>query len=138
MTSEEVCSVVEQYGTADSAELAGNLGIKVISRPLDELYGYFLSAHGQKIIVINNTLPEHLQRFILAHKIGHALLHPEKSVLLLKKSLLSEQTFESEADKFAIHILMPDRIIADAPNRTIEEWSNIYGLPKEIISLRFE
>ena len=130
--------LVSKYGASEPFQLADKLGVSVFFRPLAGIGGYYmLLKNGVKLVVIDSELPRHLQRFVMAHEIGHALLHPEKYALMLRSSLYATDRHEVEADRFAIELLLTDSMVIDNPGRTIDDWAAILGLPREIVELKF-
>ena len=130
--------LVAKYGTCEPFELAEKMDINIYFRPLVDVGGYYMKLKNNiKLIVINNTMPHYQQKFVMAHEIGHALLHPEKYALMLRNSLYVTNRLEVEADKFAIELLLSDSMVYDNPDRTIDDWASIFGLPREIIELKF-
>ena len=127
-----------KYGTLDPFELAEKMDINVFFRPLAGIGGYYmLLKNGVKLVVIDSFLPRHLQKFVMAHEIGHALLHPEKYALMLTTSLYATDRQEVEADRFAVELLLSDSMVAENPDRTVDDWACILGLPREVIELKF-
>lgn len=127
-----------EYGTSEPFELAERMGINVFRRPLADIGGYYaLLRNGMKIAVIDSTLPRHLQRFVLAHEIGHAVLHPEQNAMMLKSLLWATDRQEIEADRFAVNLLLSDSMVYDNPDRTVDDWASILGLPRKVVELKF-
>ena len=126
------------YGTLEPFELAEKMDINVFLRPLADIGGYYtLLKNGTKVVVIDSGLPRHLQKFVLSHEIGHSLLHPEQNALMMKSLLWATDRHEVEADKFAVHLLLSNSMVVDNPDRTVDDWAVILGLPREVIELRF-
>lgn len=133
-----VDELVSKYGTSEPFQLADKMDINVFFRPLADIGGYYmLLKNGVKLVVIDSELPRHLQRFVMAHEIGHALLHPEKYALMLRSSLYATDRHEVEADRFAVELLLSDSMVIDNPDRTIDDWAAILGLPREVVELKF-
>ncbi len=70
-------------------------------------------------IVVANKLPLEVQRFTLAHEIGHYFLHPELIYhrdLPIVEAVHEDRSLppeEREANFFAAELLMPRRLVAD-------------------------
>lgn len=81
----------------------------------NEIKGFFQrTPNGFKIIHLNSTLDTKESKYILAHELGHAILHTHLSIgLFLENNLLIKNKYENEADKFAAEILIDDHIIRD-------------------------
>lgn len=131
---EKLDSFVQQYGTTDPFELVEKMGINLLYHPLgEELNGYYFRNGTYRYIVLNTQTPRHIQRFTLGHEIAHDVLHTNTTALFL--SIKNRQ--ETEADKFAIHLLLPEERLVRHPERSVDDWAVVLGLPREIVELRF-
>ena len=138
MIATQASKVIDEYQSNDPFIIAEKMNINVFTRPLVDIGGYYMVLKNNvKIAVIDSGLSRHLQRFVLAHEIGHSLLHPEKGAFMLKTSLFATDRQEVEADKFAIELLLPDSMVNDNIDYTVDNWAAVLGLPREIIELRW-
>lgn len=113
-----VKNLVTKHRTRDPKIIANNLNIQVRYLPYKTTKGYFIKINGNKFIIINSTLDEPIQQIVLAHELGHALLHSNKTNFLkYEKGLLLVQDddlfnsnciYENQANKFAAELLMHD------------------------------
>lgn len=133
-----VKKIIEETGTNDPYVIAECLGVIVRTDPLGKVQGYYIRAYGMDAVVINSELSEPLKRFILAHEIGHIILHPYSTVFAMRHTLLVTDKQELEADRFAINLLLTDEMLQTNPHYTIDQWASVLGLPREIVELRFE
>lgn len=125
------------YKTNDPFEIARSKNILVIFEDLGSLNGYYKKAYRQKQIHINCNLPEHLQRFVCAHELGHALLHPNSNTPFLKgNTFFVISKMEQEANTFAVELLIPDDELEGYMECTIEQISRVYGYHQKLIELR--
>ena len=66
-----------------------------------------------------------MQRYTLAHELGHVILHPHLDRLHRdlphEKSLLDQNPVEREANRFAAYFLMPELLVR-------EEFEKLFGL----------
>lgn len=58
--------------------LIKDLDIKVHKIDLESLYGFTANINGINFIYVNYNLNEYSQEFIIAHEIGHIILHDNK------------------------------------------------------------
>lgn len=133
---EKVQYLAKKYDTHSPYELADYLGICVYRIPLGSIRGYFYGERRIKQIFLNNELSDHTERFVLAHEIGHSVMHPKSNTLFLQNTLFSTDRLEIQANKFAIELLLPDRTLMEHPDYTMQNWASLYGLPLEIIELK--
>lgn len=131
---DKIDSLVSQFGTRDPYELAEKLDVFLDYEPLgDNINGIYFAKNNIKLIVLNSSLPRHIQRFTLCHELAHHILHVNANAMLL--SVQGKQ--EVEADKFAMYLLLPTERLARHPERSVDDWAAILGLPREIVELRF-
>jgi Zn-dependent peptidase ImmA (M78 family) len=95
----------------DVVTLAQQLGVWVVSEPMDALYGFYLRQSSGSCIVLNSKHPETLQRFTCGHEIGHHVLGHE-SLTDVRESITAFHgpqldLNELAAQAFAASLLMP-------------------------------
>lgn len=111
---EVISKLVNKYGTNDPFEIAELMGIQIIYLDLGNTYGFYRVYKRVKTIVINNKLNEWEKRFVCAHEIGHAIYHPDLNISFLKKNTFySVEKIESEANRFAVHLLLYAKNLED-------------------------
>lgn len=83
MSYAEVCDAVEslqkKYCESDPFRLCTAMDIKLLLQPLgtapDSIKGFFLESKRIRTITVNCDLPIVIQKIIVAHELGHAVLH---------------------------------------------------------------
>lgn len=128
-----------KYGTCDPFELSKCLDIIVLVTDLDQsVRGYFHYFQRNKIIYLNNLLNEFQRRYVLAHELGHAMLHIKSNSLFLQSStFFVGEKFEKEADLFAAELLLPNCLKDTYPEYyTLEQIANAENVPIELIQLK--
>jgi Zn-dependent peptidase ImmA (M78 family)/predicted secreted protein len=85
------------------------LGIWLMAQPLDGLYGFYLNNDEAAGIVVNSQHPESLQRFTVAHEIGHHVLghHQSADQADNMHRFGGASLKEIQAQTFAASLLMP-------------------------------
>ena len=115
----------------DVEGLAAALGIKVSYANLHpETSGMIERTRGDNFrIVVNANHPKTRQRFTIAHELGHYMLHRH----LIGEGIEDNKAYrssydgmyrnrdigptqETEANKFAVGVLMPDHLVAEVEN----------------------
>jgi Zn-dependent peptidase ImmA (M78 family) len=124
----EASNVLESYPVAErtSFDILGaitGLGIPVLFRPLKGLWGATITvADDIRGILVTSRLPLHLQRFTLAHELGHyrlghkIQLDPEIG-FAGRYGPTSRGTHEIAADTFAAELLGAKRFVLAAAKR---------------------
>ncbi len=131
--------LVKKHGTNNPFEIASQKGIVLLFEQLGGIYGYHHSFKRINIIHINSELNESMQRFVCAHELGHAVLHPELSTSFLQKNtLFCMDKVEREANEFAVELLLSDDVLYTyrGTDATIYEVAATYGVPKEVVHLK--
>lgn len=104
--------------------------------------GFFLSQSRKRMIVVNGDLPYSLQRIIVAHELGHAVLHrKDAKIKTFHDFSLFDNTsrFEYEANVFAAEYLMPDEDVLDRLNDDVSFFgaAALLGVPAELLDFKF-
>lgn len=95
----------------------------------------FLKNH--RYIFINENLPDHEMRLVMAHELGHAILHRKENCYFIRnKTLLLNSKKEIEANRFAMELLLPDSFLKEHREFTIEQISRMTGYDQKLIQLR--
>ena len=109
---ETVEKLVKKYDTRDPYELCKCLGIKVHFYDMEKkLKGFFFYQSRQKNIVIDSNVNEVLERILIAHELGHAVLHAQIAMMkgFQEMEVLDDTSWEeNEANFFAAELLLED------------------------------
>lgn len=125
---------VHKYGTRSPYEMAERMGIIVQKNNLGAIRGYYFKKYRIKQIILHNDLSESDERFVLAHEIGHAVLHEDVNTpFLMGNTLFSKNKFEREANLFAIELLVPDETIIENPDLTLEQLARMTGYQEGLL-----
>lgn len=120
-TAAHIISVVEKlvrkYDTRDPYELCRLLGIKVHYHDMQKkLKGFFYYQSRQKNIVIDSNVNEVLERILIAHELGHAILHTKIAMMRgfhEMEMFDSSSAEEDEANFFAAELLLEDQTVLE-------------------------
>lgn len=102
-----VNNLVNKWGTRDPKILCKYLKIKIIYKDLGEIKGFYTKCLRRKFIFVNENLDELSQKIVIAHELGHALLHG-KAIIQMKGYFMSckNSTYEKEANLFAAELII--------------------------------
>lgn len=133
-----VNDLYRKHKTRNPFELAENLGLIIITQELDpSIHGAYYYKVRNGIICINSIYSEEHQQYVLAHEIGHYLLHRKLNIKFLQcTTFYSKDKFEKQANMFAAEYLISDKLLEQYT--TIDELSQREGIPKEIVKLKYE
>lgn len=135
-----VKKLTNKHKTNDPFVIAGSKNIQVLPWNLHpEIKGFYKYDKRNKYIFINNRLKDEEQKFVCAHELGHAQLHPRVNTPFLRSNtLLSVDRIEIEANRFAVELLMPDEDFYDYKdsNLSIYEICEQYSIPRELAHIK--
>lgn len=116
----EANRIRRQYNESDPIRLCRAMGILLLWQSMGVYEGcckgFYMMQSRIQVIVLNNDLPPTLQRVILAHEIGHAVLHKKiRSISTFHDFQLFDKTsrYEYEANIFAAEFLMQDKDVLE-------------------------
>lgn len=127
-----------KYGTSNPFEIADCLGIlyQIGAIKCDGCY-MFLKNH--RYIFLNQDLSEPEMLLVMAHELGHAILHRKENCYFIRnKTLLLNSKTEIEANKFAAELLISDDFLVENKEFTIEQISRMTGYHRRLIELRLK
>jgi len=125
----------DKYDTNDPIRIASEQQILIFYEDFKNIWGYFNSSRRIMMIHVNSNLSEALQRFVIAHELGHRIMHPNVNVPFLRANTLhSIDRIEREANQFAVELLMEDQLLLDG--LTIYEAAAVCGVPVELAYLK--
>jgi Zn-dependent peptidase ImmA (M78 family) len=136
---EIVRQLIKKHKSNDPFQIAKEKNIIILFAELGDTLGFYSSYKRVQFIHLNNQLDEMMQRFVCAHELGHAVLHPKSNTPFLRaNTLFSVEKLELEANTFAVELLLPDEIISQYKNTdlTIYDVAEIHSIPKELVYLK--
>lgn len=149
MTYRGICESVERlkkvYDETDPFRLCKAMGIIVVPKSMgtapDAIKGFFVVHRRIRTIIVNSDLPLVIQRIIIAHELGHAVLHKDCGVVAFHDIGLFDDSSmqEKEANLFAAEFLMGDDDVLDVLNRDTTFFSAASQLcvPMELLDFKF-
>lgn len=126
-------------GTRDPIKIAAAAGIRIAIVPLGEISGNYKLIKRKRWIFINDSIPvdSPFFRVVVAHELGHALLHRRENCAFIKShTLLLTSGVEREANQFASSLLITDEMINEYAGYTEEQFCHCTGYPLELLRLR--
>ena len=95
---------------------------------------YYRDLNDVEIVFIRNDLNEIMENFILLHELAHGLLHTHIYEAAFNKSFINLDKIEKQANYFAFKILKIKFDEIELEGMTIEQISNMIGLPCPLLS----
>ncbi len=124
----KIKNLIKEAGSDDLEDIISYLGIKIVK---ESKKSFYCQIKDKKYIYLDQEAPEELQPFILAHELGHSILHQEEISHYSPLSITKTAT-EREADYFAFKILGLE--IDPTYNYTISQYATMLKVNEETIS----
>ena len=139
---ETVGKLVKKYDTRDPYELCKCLEIKIHFYNLEKkLKGFFFYQSRQKNIVIDSNVNDVLERILIAHELGHAVLHTK--IAMMKgfqemEVLDGRSQDEDEANFFAAELLLEDKEVLECLSKySFFETAKQLYVPAALLDYKF-
>lgn len=129
----------KKFETNNPFKIADALHIELIIGDIGSREGCYMYLKRHKCIFLNEHLEQHEMCFVMAHELGHAILHPHENCYFIRnKTLLLNSKNEVEANKFAIELLLSDETINSyiQSGYTQAQISRLTGYHEKLIELR--
>lgn len=134
-----VGKLVRKYKTRDPFEMIKGMNVILVLYPLEGVRGFYQYFQRNNIIYIDETLSEHDKSFVLAHELGHMMLHKKSNAIFMDtRTQFKTSRYETEADKFAMELLISDDSLSEYNEYTIDQLSLVYGYHQKLIELRLK
>lgn len=136
-----VAYLKRKYGTDDPEEIADYLGVTIIRTPLEDVVaGFYKLLKRRKYIFLNSDIDDVIFiRVVLAHELGHAVMHPKENCAFMKNgTLLLTSRIEKQANIFAAHLLIDNGMLDYYIGCTKDQFCKCTGYPRELIDLRLK
>lgn len=128
---------IKKFETSDPFQIAKELHIELAIGDIGSRLGCYMYMKRHKCIFLNENLSESELRFVMAHELGHAIMHPRQNCYFIRnKTFLSANRIEVEANTFAVELLVPDTEIIENPDLTIGQLARMTGYGEEILKLK--
>ena len=132
---------VRLCGTNDPEKIASFLKIHIAIMPLGDALGYYRYIKRIKWSFINEDFIDDkvLAKVVIAHELGHALLHTRENCTFMNHhTLLLTSKIECQANLFAARLLITDDMLQDYAGYTREQFCECTGYPPELLDLRLK
>lgn len=134
-----VSKLVRHYKTRNPFEMVKGMNVVLVYYPLVGIRGFYQYFKRNNIIYIDESLSDFEKKFVLAHELGHMILHKKSNAIFMDtRTCMKTSGYELEADMFAMHLLVSDEVIEDYKDYTLEQLSRALGYQQKLIELRLK
>lgn len=124
-------------GTDNPFGIASYLNILVQFGNLGDCEGCYMFLKNHRYIFLNENLEESERRMVMAHELGHAILHRKENCYFIRnKTLLLTSKLEAEANIFAAELLIPDSLILENPGMTKSQLARLAGYSEKLMMFK--
>lgn len=125
--------IVRKYHTSDLRQLCDYLNVLVQVGDLGDVFGCYLLVKRQKCILINkNIIGTPMEKVVLAHELGHSVLHWKNSCYFYGSTFFLKAREEKEANIFAAELLISDSIVLENPGMTKCQLASLTGYEEKL------
>lgn len=134
-----IVGLTETFNTDNIYELYDFLEIQIIKLDRNSILlqgndGYYQRNYfNQEVVSIREDLDYQYEKFVLAHELGHAILHTESSTAAFNIDLINFGKIERQATYFALKLLDIQLDPVELDGFNIEQISNLLHIPKDCL-----
>ena len=123
------------FDTSDPFKIADRLGI-LYQFGNCKFAGCYMFLKNHRYIFLDHNLDEAELLQVMAHELGHAILHRKQNCYFIRnKTLLLNSKTEIEANLFAAELLIDDEIVLEHPEYTTSQLSRLLGYEERLVEL---
>lgn len=140
----EANKLIQKFGTRDPFALCGALGIRIRRMNLGQkIKGYYFYQSRIETIVIDEETDPSLARILVAHELGHAVLHRETAMLkgfaepVFPLPYEKTDSLERDANLFAAELLLSDEAVCSRlPDHSFFEMAAELNVPAALLDYK--
>ena len=77
--------LVRKFNTRNPYEIAEAIGARIYSGDLGDVAGFYQYVKRHRCIYINSAVDDHMAKIVMAHELGHAVLHRKENCYFIDK-----------------------------------------------------
>lgn len=127
------------YRTRNPFEIIQGMNVILVTYPLEGVRGFYQYFQRNNIIYIDEKLSDIERKFVLAHELGHMILHKKSNAIFMDtRTHFNTNRFEHEADLFAMTLLLSDEMISEYQQNgfSSDQIARITGYHQKLIEIR--
>ncbi|MDY2652440.1 MULTISPECIES: ImmA/IrrE family metallo-endopeptidase [Eisenbergiella] len=130
--------LAKKFGTRNPFEIIKGMNVILIPSDLIGVRGFYQYFQRNNLIYIDQNLPYQEQVWVCAHELAHMLIHKKSNTVFMDtRTHFNTSVYENEANKFAIELLVPDEVILEYHDYTLEQIAKALGYQKRLLELKW-
>ena len=130
--------LAKKFGTRNPFEIIKGMNVISIPSDLIGVRGFYQYFQRNNLIYIDQNLPYQEQVWVCAHELAHMLIHKKSNTVFMDtRTHFNTSVYENEANKFAIELLVPDEVILEYHDYTLEQIAKALGYQKRLLELKW-
>lgn len=137
--SEQVQKLIKRYKTTSPYAICELKNIAIFYDELEpDVRGFYQYYKRKSMIHLNANIDVNLQRVVLAHELGHAVLHKDYNcVFLSRHTYMAKNIYEYQANLFSAELLLPQRVPEQYVDMSYQNLAAIYRVPIELVMMKW-
>lgn len=129
--------LAKKFGTRNPFEIIKGMNVILLPSDLIGVRGFYQYFQRNNLIYIDYKLPYEEQVWVCAHELAHMLIHKKSNTVFMDtRTHFNTSVYENEANKFAIELLVPDEVILEYHDYTLDQIAKALGYPKRLLELK--
>lgn len=137
--SQLVQRIIKKYKTSNPFIICEQKNIDILYDDLEpDVRGFYQYYKRKSIIHLNANMSEDEQRIVLAHELGHAIMHKGYNCIFLSRhTYMTKDIYEHQANKFAATLLLPGTVPKEYQDMSSNQLAMLYHVPVEFIEMKW-
>ena len=126
--AEQVQKTLKKYKTRNPFSICEQKNIEIIYADLEpDVRGFYQYYKRKSIIHLNCNISEEEQYIVLAHELGHVIMHKDYNCIFLSRyTYMTKDIYEHQANLFAAELLLPDEVPIEYQELSYQQLAMLY------------
>ena len=137
--SQMVQRIIKKHKTTNPFVICEQKNIDILYDDLEpDVRGFYQYYKRKSMIHLNSNISEEEQRIVLAHELGHAVMHKGYNCIFLSRyTYMTKDIYEHQANLFAASLLLPDTVPEEYQDMSSQQLAMVYRVPVEFVEMKW-
>ena len=137
--AEQVQKTIKKYKTRNLFSICEQKNIEIIYADLEpDVRGFYQYYKRKSIIHLNCNISEEEQYIVLAHELGHVIMHKDYNCIFLSRyTYMTKDIYEHQANLFAAELLLPDEVPIEYQELSYQQLAMLYHVPAMFVEMKW-